>query len=245
MTRPLSELQLVQTLLSRGLSENRISEQTGIPRRTVYDWKNKGRQSLGDGECPRCGIVRLDASSYSYLLGLYLGDGLLTLKQRGIYRLRFFLDDRYPGIQAECSAAIQSIRPHHPWVPLRSPRRGCTEISADWKHWICLFPQYGRGRKHRRTIELQDWQFDIVTLCPGTFLRGLIHSDGCRFRQASAGRPTVTRYQFTNRSPQILEIFAAACRLYGVTCTISRNNKASVTRREDVKKLDLSVGPKT
>src|SRR5215470_15625313 len=31
---------------------------------------------------------------------------------------------------------------------------GCTMIKSYSKHWACLFPQHGPGRKHQRKIEL-------------------------------------------------------------------------------------------
>ena len=61
-----------------------------------------------------------------------------------------------------------------------SPRVGCIEICASWQHWPCLFPQHGPGRKHHRSIVLEDWQNRIVGCYPRQLLRGLIHSDGCR-----------------------------------------------------------------
>ena len=51
---------------------------------------------------------------------------------------------------------------------------------ASWQHWPCLFPQHGPGRKHHRSIVLDDWQNRIVGSDPRQLLRGLIHSDGCR-----------------------------------------------------------------
>ncbi len=39
---------------------------------------------------------------------------------------------------------------------------GCVEIYAHWQHWPCLFPQHGRGRKHRRTVALEPWQTRLV-----------------------------------------------------------------------------------
>ena len=56
---------------------------------------------------------------------------------------------------------------------------GCTGTNLGWKHWPCLFPQHGPGRKHTRPIVLEDWQRDIVELHPHLFIRGLLHSDGC------------------------------------------------------------------
>src|SRR5215207_2710410 len=48
------------------------------------------------------------------------------------------------------------------------------------KHWHEVFPQAAPGRKHNRRIVLADWQRDVVDAHPEQFLRGLIHSDGCR-----------------------------------------------------------------
>ena len=36
--------------------------------------------------------------AYAYLLGLYLGDGMLTLAPRQVWRIRIVLDRRYPLI---------------------------------------------------------------------------------------------------------------------------------------------------
>jgi hypothetical protein len=36
----------------------------------------------------------------------------------------------------------------------RTAKIGCTEVASYSKHWICLFPQHGPGRKHDRRIEL-------------------------------------------------------------------------------------------
>jgi hypothetical protein len=59
-------------------------------------------------------------------------------------------------------------------------RIGCAQIKSYSTHWTCLFPHHGPGRKYTRTIALEDWQQEIVDDHPGPFLRGLIHSDGCR-----------------------------------------------------------------
>jgi len=70
-------------------------------------------------------------------------------------------------------------------------------------HWTCLFPQHGPGRKHTSTITLEDWQQEIVDDHPGPFLRGLIHSDGCRMtnwtRRRAAGE--LKRYEYPRREP--------------------------------------------
>jgi hypothetical protein len=62
----------------------------------------------------------------------------------------------------------------------RTPKIGCTEVASYSKHWPCLFPQHGPGRKHERRIELVPWQQELVDLDPRPLVRGLLHSDGCR-----------------------------------------------------------------
>lgn len=54
-------------------------------------------------------------------------------------------------------------------------------VSVYSRQLLCLFPQHGPGPKHRRPIRLEPWQQKIVANEPEAFLRGLIHSDGCRF----------------------------------------------------------------
>ena len=55
----------------------------------------------------------------------------------------------------------------------------CTYVKSVSKHWPCLFPQHGPGRKHERRIELEAWQQEIVNGHPGDFARGRLHSHGC------------------------------------------------------------------
>jgi len=50
-------------------------------------------------------------------------------------------------------------------------------VEVRWKHWPCLFPQRGPGRKHLRKIELAGWQHEIVAECPEMLLGGWFHSD--------------------------------------------------------------------
>jgi hypothetical protein len=88
----------------------------------------------------------------------------------------------------------------------RTPKIGCTEVAAYSKHWPCLFPQHGPGRKHERRIELVPWQQDLVDLDPRPLIRGLLHSDGCRVLNWVNGTP-YPRYHFSNVSADIRGIF--------------------------------------
>ncbi len=117
------------------------------------------------------------------------------------------------------------------------------EVHAYSKSWPCLFPQHGPGKKHERKIELVDWQEDLVALVPGLLLRGLLHSDGCRFMNTGSFGWECPRYVFTNFSDDIKEIFCDACNRLGLHWTLAPKS-IYVSRKADVARLDGFVGPK-
>ncbi len=195
-----------------------------------------------------CADRRALGDAYVYLLGMYLGDGCLTQAARAVWRLRISLDRRYPCLIDRCQWAIEQVADRSPG---RVPRPGCYEVYSNWKHWRCVFPQHGRGPKHKRRIELQPWQRQLIAAYPGEMVRGLIHSDGSRFQNrvrrtwANQTREYIyPRYMFVNHSAEIREIFVDACEALGVESRPNRAFSISVARRESVKILDALVGPK-
>jgi hypothetical protein len=130
---------------------------------------------------------------------------------------------------------------------LQRRRERCVDVSAYWKHWPCLIPQNGPGRKHQRRISLTDWQHALVMADPKPFLRGLIHSDGCRIiateRKGGYVR-RAPRYAFKNRSEDILGLFGWACEVVGVHFTRSSETQISVYSGASVARLDEFIGAK-
>jgi hypothetical protein len=181
---------------------------------------------------------------YVYLLGLYLGDGYLAKHRRGVYRLGISCSDDYPKLMQECEDAIAAVLPTKVG---RAQKSGCVEVHSYSKHWPCLFPQHGPGRKHERKIELAPWQREMVDADPRPLLRGLIHSDGCRVLNRAYGTeyPPYPRYEFTNASTDIREIFERACDAIGVEWRKSRPRVVSVATRASVAILDEFIGRKT
>jgi hypothetical protein len=192
-----------------------------------------------------------DAYSYAYLLGLYLGDGHVANTGRS-FQLRITLDGLYPGIIADCAGAmILSLPSVHPRIRCdRAPRR--MNVDAGSKHWPALFPQMGPGRKHERPIALAPWQREIVETHPWPFVRGLIHSDGCRtvnrFKtRLPSGRVAeyaYPRYFFSNLSADIRGLFCETCERLGLRWTQSNHRNISISHRTSVALLDENVGPK-
>jgi hypothetical protein len=148
----------------------------------------------------------------------------------------------------ECQEAIESVRPG---IVFMVPSQGCTYVTALWKHWPCLFPQHGPGRKHERLIELEPWQREIVERQPGQFLRGVFHSDGCRItnwtQRVVAGelqRYEYPRYVFTNHSSDVMGLCEWALQLLELSWSRPSWKHLSVARKADVAALDVHVGPK-
>jgi hypothetical protein len=243
------------TLLDAGMNDCAVARVTGIPRSTIRDWRRKPRdatRAAGRRACPECGhpahkFSALARSSYVYLLGLYLGDGVIDCYAR-TERLRIALDRAWPGVIAECEEAMRALFPDNRVSSYGcAASSGCATVSVYSQQLPCLFPQHGRGAKHLRNIELAPWQLDLVRQAPERLLRGLIHSDGCRFvnRVRAGGRTyCYARYNFTNSSNEIRAIFTSACDLLGVEWRQMNARNISVAQRASVARLDAFVGPK-
>lgn len=257
--RSLQELHSVHALIKAGLNDCAVARLTGIPRTTVRDWRRSqrwvdprpGRRARSGPSCARCGhpphrFGEL-AERYAYLLGLYLGDGYIVHHRRGVYRLTIALDAKYTAIVSECRGAIEAVMPNGR-VGIQFRHGGtCAWVTNSSKQWPCLFPQHGPGKKHERPIELANWQQSVVERYPRHLLRGLIHSDGCRFTN-TVRHPRKTyeypRYNFTNRSADIRRIFCDACDLIGIEWRVMNAWNISVARRLSVARLDEFIGPK-
>jgi hypothetical protein len=240
------ERQRVRRLLASGLNDSETARATGIPRTTIREWRRGG--SRHSRACVVCGgrPEDLPAASYAYLLGAYLGDGHIVHTQRGVYRLRISCDLLHINIAWWIALAIEDVRGRRAAL---QPRAHCRvlDVSSYWKHWPCLFPQHGPGRKHARRIELLPWQQRIVNAHPDQLIRGLIHSDGWRginrIRHADKTYE-YTRYQFTNASADVRQIFCDACGALGIEWRRMKERDISIARRASVAKLDAFIGPK-
>jgi len=183
------------------------------------------------------------------LLGWYLGDGHISLGRRGVFGLHICNDKEYVELNHHILELMQTVkpgsRPHTRLVP------GCVIMTVSWKHWLCLFPQHGPGRKHERAIVLEPWQAEIVEAFPGDFLRGLFHSDGARVnnwatRMVAGERKRYDhpRWQFVNSSDDIIDLCTGALDQVGIAWRRSRVNTISESRADDVRRLDQLIGLK-
>jgi hypothetical protein len=254
---PQTTVDMALRLSAVGILDKENARICGVSVATIRHWRcgrRRATQSPGTTaerarQCPRCHGRTMDEAAYSYLLGLYLGDGHITPGRRNVFALSVFCADDWPGLLAAARNTLAAVMPASGVFLVH--RQGCTEVKSTSKHWPCLFPQHGPGRKHTRRIELEQWQYAIVYKHPGEFARGLFHSDGWRgvnrVRRRFAGRDhwyEYPRYMFSNESDDILQLCGETLDQLEVAWRFSRRNAISVARREAVARLDEFVGPK-
>ena len=229
----------------------------GVAVKTIRRWRRiYQRRGLPRGQghlappCPRCDAAPLAAPAYAELLGWYLGDGYLSRGRREVFNLHVVNDANYVDLNAHLILLMSTVKPHG--RPHTRSVPGAIVTTVSWKHWPCLFPQHGPGRKHERAIELEDWQRDVVEAHPADFLRGLFHSDGCRvanwatrFVGGTKRRYEYPRWQFVNASEDILDLCTWALDLVEVPWRRSGARVVSVSRREAVARLDEPIGLKS
>jgi hypothetical protein len=230
-------------LIAAGLTDGAISRELDLPRTTVRDMRRPRR--VDRPRCHRCWrptrSVRFTAGEYAELLGLYLGDGDITTVGR-TQRLRLSLDTRHGTIVDEAVRLLSRCFPRNGVDVLRRDDGATSVVYVYSSHLACLLPQHGAGKKHMRPIALEDWQRVLVEQAPWSFLRGLVHSDGCFF----INRTGPYRYLsvcFDNRSDDIRTLFVDVCDRVGVRCRPS-GTSVRIYGREDVANFAAFVGAK-
>lgn len=254
-------------LKTQGLTDRAIAAQCGVSIQALRHWRygnrrapaTEARRADRTAYCPKCGDGELDPRAYSYLLGLYLGDGYIGAITKEVYYFSIACCNTWPGLMEECAASLVQV---FPVSVFKVQREGCTEVKATSKHWQCIFPQHGPGKKHERLIALEPWQQRIVDEHPKSFIRGLIHSDGCRVINRIRRKKTrgdeeyyeYPRYHFRNVSTDITALLTHALDRVGVTWRhhLTRHDKKawqdqhviSISRKDAVARMDSFVGPK-
>lgn len=247
-------------MLRNGARNADVARKLNIPAGTISYWKHMDRTKRGecpgshDPKCPRCDRRALDEPAYAYLLGLYLGDGHVShYSGHRVPNLMITCGNVWPGLMDAAERALRDVFPDNKVCRVR--KIGCQNVKVYSKHLECLFPQHGPGRKHERPIILEPWQQEIVDAHPWDFIRGLIHSDGCRnmnWTTRMVGgvrkRYEYPRYWFTNVSDDIRTLYTDTLDKLGIEwthCTrAGKKYNISVARRASVALMDAHVGPK-
>lgn len=234
------------------VSQNKASQLLNIPRSTIKDYYKRLNSGIIINDEQKIVLKDLGenlteadlfrAHQYCYVLGFYLGDGHIS-KIKRTYRIRIFQDKKFKNLIEEQSKALQDIFPENK-VSLIKHAENCVVIQTYSNYIIELFPQHGPGKKHEREITLQEWQRKLIEQNPKPFIKGLIISDGCRFKQTNCNS---FYYQFTNMSLDIKNLFVWACGLIGINLIKQNTNSKNImVRNQDyVKILDEFIGEKS
>ena len=121
--RSRAEVSFALELVRAGWNDCEIAREMGIPRRTIRDWRSgrtpdfdRVRTQPGRGArgCAVCDgdPLRLPHAAFTYLLGLYLGDGYIAAHHRGVFRLRIVCANAYPELIGLCHAAMAEVLPN-------------------------------------------------------------------------------------------------------------------------------------
>jgi DNA-binding transcriptional regulator WhiA len=167
----------------------------------------------------------VNSQAYSYILGLYLGDGYIN-KQSRTYKLRLILGLKHPLVIEDSKTALKKLFPNNK-VSEVSKKGFCIEVVVHSNSIPDLFPQHDKGKKHERKILLQNWQLNILDW--KLFMKGLIHSDGSFFI-AKQGEYHYERFEFTNKSLDIINLFEEGCNVLGLKYSTRYNQKNDIYR---------------
>lgn len=249
----------IHTARDSGQSKRSVAVSLGLSYNTVRSWWNKEARVAQSAEAVELKSIQYRFESdrgyqeaYSYLLGIYLGDGYINLvsAQYQVYQLRIEQHSKYVGLVQEHVSALAVLFPTNIVTAFPWRNRNSTTISVTSKNIPAMFPQFGPGKKHTRVIQLEGWQHRIVSEHPWQFLRGLYQSDGCRYIHRQHGYEYV-KYNFTNRSVDIINLFCAICDSVGIQYTIYHRIApidiwtVTIGKRADVALCDQHLGPKT
>jgi hypothetical protein len=232
-------------MLAPGWSVNSTSAVLGVSRAAIRDWRDHGVERPGVLDRPGT----IPPAEYAALFGYYLGDGCISVTARTTV-LRVSCDRTYPGIIADVERCIRAVHPERAIHRVNAP--GVVVVQNAWRSWPELFPQHGPGRKHERSMQMAQWQRQMVEEQPAAFLRGLFHSDGCRARNWASRtvdgvskRYYYPRWQFTNESEDIKRWCGETLDALGIAWRQSNRKTLSVSTREGVRLLDEQIGLKS
>ena len=265
---------------SKNYNKTQISNIASISRPTViscikkYKTVNGFLSTLVEGKIPLpkqrkninhinniiCGNDEHLSKNYSYLLGVFLGDGHLSKYKSGIYSLIISCDPKYINIMDRIQQSIIAIMPLNRCNKAQryhNNKLSWIDIYSYSKEWKLLFPFVQAGKKSDYKITLLPWQLSIIDKYPKDFLAGLIHTDGTRYQ--TTDKYKYVRYVFYQKSKDITDLFIKYCKLIDLKPTIhlhyiktnefitksSHIYMVGLVKKTDTQFLDTFIGPKT
>jgi hypothetical protein len=172
-------------------------------------------------------------NTYSYLLGLYLGDGYIVKMDR-TYRLRIYNTVQYDNLNKYIICELQKMFMKNKvnYVNFKT----YLSIYVYSNNLPIFFPQHGSGKKQDREIVLFDWQKEIISY--KHLFAGLLHSDGSIYFER-----TYKMCDFTNKSEGILSIFKLCSLKLNLNYTVTKD-RIHIRNRPNMKWIDENIGDK-
>lgn len=231
-----------------GKSKNQLARDYDIPRSTIKYWvnnKDKILHKLNSIENIDTIIQNINNKKYAYniLLGLYLGDGHISNSGKS-YRLRISQDLKYEDSILEIYNLLKFFFRTEPTIETRP---GYKIISIYNKNLPLYFPHLGTGKKYERKIVLVDYQKE--NLEPSALLKGLFISDGSFYTAKVSQKYFYERYNFTNKSVCILNLFEECLNFFNISFLKNKRNddvwRIQIQKKSEVEKMKNIVGIKS
>jgi intein-encoded DNA endonuclease-like protein len=227
-------------LKESGSSYRQISNEYGISTSTLQSWITNKDEIIDEYDFDHKMFLQLNSKSYSYVLGMYLGDGYINkYKTHKSPRLRITCDIKYQNIIDYLVDKLKDLFPNNS-IQTVIRKDNCIDVGVYSDKLFLYFPQYGVGKKHKRNIKLEPWQTECIDYVE--LIKGLIHSDGCCYSE-KINNNLYYRYSFANYSDDILDIFKECCDHIGLE--YDHHNMIRIEKKSSVEKLKTLIGDKT
>jgi hypothetical protein len=245
MKYSIEQVERAKSLKNEGRNFSEIARIMNIPRPSLkYFFSEKHKTTRGvDKTIDYSYIIDNNlVKEYSYILGLYLGDGHISNMGRS-YRLRFSLDCKYTKLNEFAKEMLQKLFSDNK-INILNVDNSWIVLSVYNKYIIKgLFPQIGDGKKHTRDISLKDWQWNIIDY--NYLFLGLFHSDGCYYLNSKQKK---YYYQFSNKSKDLIDTFKKCCEYlnlkYYFINNYSKESFSIIITAKDSNRLYNKIGDK-
>lgn len=247
--------EIIQDLVDKNYSTRQIAKELNCSYSNIRYWMKKyqletteiggkaGQKLESDIDIyNRClDFVAKKPKDYSYLFGLYLGDGCVEYVKGNCHVLSIHQDAKYTNLINKHKESIINLFGKPPYILNRG---NMTVIRVSGSHVRFLFPKYGKGMKHLNKVTLPKILLDNIDYL--NLMKGLFQADGSYYYDTQAKKHF---FNFTNKSEDIIEIFKFCLEKLSVGYTISKRKitsiySLSIRRKSEVDKMLELIGTK-
>jgi len=245
------DIEIIKKVVSdfkNGKNKSQLSKEYNIPRATLKYWiQNEFTMKENRTSDKSIEVIIDDIKSkksvYNFILGLYLGDGNIS-RNKMSYKLRIVQDSKYKNSIKEICKELKYFFGKNTTI---QNSQGCKIITIHDKNLPLYFPQHGVGKKHNRKIELVDYQTENIDY--ESLLKGLWISDGSFYKAILSEKYSYERYNFTNKSVDIISLFEECLRKIDVRYTKDVRKdlvwRIQIQKKSEVDKMKKVVGIKS